>query len=141
MKALTLLLAFVISTVVLASDLQWESLILEKMLHSMSKEKRVLVYADNPEMKQIVEMLKDTNIAPTDRCEDADFILVAKGDKNVCDKPEIVFNYASFLHDPNAVGVFFWQKGRPTIRFSAQRLKRYGLHIEGELSKFVSSNH
>lgn len=141
MKVVALLLTLLVSSVLIASDIEWESLILEKMLHSMSKEKRVLVYTDNPEMKQIVEMLKDTNIVSTDRCDEVDFVLVAKGEKNVCDKPEIVFNYAGFLHDKNAVGVFFWQKGRPTIRFSEKRLKRYGLHIEGELSKFVSSNH
>ena len=124
----------------LASDIKWESLILEKMLTSMSSKNKVLIYTKSPKMKKIVERLINTKVRVTNNCKRADFALLAKDEKKTCDKPEIVFNYRGYMHDEDAVGVFFWQKGRPTIRFSLKRLAHFNLQVRGELSKFVSSN-
>jgi len=123
-----------------ASDIKWESLILEKMLTSMSSKNKVLIYTKSPKMKKIVEHLTDGKVIVTKNCKKADFALLAEDEKEACDKPEIVFNYRVYLHNQNAVGVFFWQKGRPTIRFSSKRLEHFDLQVRGELSKFVSSN-
>ena len=130
---------FIFSNLV-ASDIKWESLILEKMLTSMSGINKVLIYTKSPKMKKIVERLTDGKVGVTNNCKKADFALLAEDEKKVCDKPEIVFNYRGYLHNQNAVGVFFWQKGRPTIRFSLKRLEHFNLQVRGELSKFVSSN-
>ena len=124
----------------LASDIQWESLILEKILTSMSGKNKVLIYTKSPKIKKIVEYLIDAQVSVTNNCKKADFTLLAEDEKEECDKPAIVFNYRVYLHDKNAVGVFFWQKGRPTIRFSLKRLEYFNLQVRGELFKFVSSN-
>jgi len=140
LKTVTFLLIIFFFSNLVASDIKWESLILEKMLTSMSSTNKVLIYTKSPKMKKIVEHLTDGKVRVTNNCKKADFALLTEDEKEACDKPEIVFNYRGYLHNQNAVGVFFWQKGRPTIRFSSKRLKYFDLQVRGELSKFVSSN-
>ncbi len=140
MKTVTLLLIMFFFSNLGASDIEWESLILEKMLTSMSSRNKVLIYTKSIKMKKIVEYLTDARVRVTKNCKRADFVLLEEDEKELCNKPEIVFNYRIYLHNQNAVGVFFWQKGRPTIRFSLKRLEHFNLQVRGELSKFVSSN-
>jgi len=135
----TILLFFIIPlSFLFASDTEWEALILEKMLESVSTKKSIVkVYTDDKILA--TELQKDKSFTVTDKCDECDFIVIKEPWKiNGCNKPEIVFDYHSYKKTPDAIGVFFWQKGRPTIRFSAQRLGRFGLKVNGELKKFVS---
>jgi len=127
----------IVSSNMAASDSQWEAMIIEKMLLSMTGDKNTTIYTQDKQLKSIVNKLAKINM--TDDCEKADFILSDIASNKSCKKPEIVFNYRKYRNKTNAIGVFFWQKGRPTIRFSPKRLKYFGLHVSGELSKFVSS--
>jgi len=117
-------------------DTQWEGRIIAKILDSISNENIVNVYTKN---KRMLLLIKDMeNIHVNKLCDKADIILSSQ-DKNVsCTKPSIVFNYKTYLHNSNAVGVFFWQKGRPTIRFSSSRLGKFHLKVRGELTRFVT---
>ncbi len=136
MKKLIFALLF-ITTIVQAENSQWEKLIIEKMLTSLSHQPKVNVYTDDTKLK--AKLALENHIHFTQSCVDADFILSTLSDKPKCNKPKIVFNYREYLHSPKAIAVFFWQKGRPTIRFSSKRLHQFGLNVTGELSKFVSS--
>ena len=127
-----------IVTPLFATDSHWEGVILEKILFSISKKERVVVYTEDKKVESIVKKIKTIVISKD--CRDADFILSDLGKLNSsCQKPEIVFDYSIYRKNSNAVCVFFWQKGRPTIRFSEKRLQSFGLEVNGELSKFVSS--
>jgi len=136
LKTFTLILLAILLTDLSASDSHWETLILEKMLNSMVKKKEIAVYSKNKTICKIVFPAKEIQF--TDSCQKADFVLCSSGIDKSCDKPLIVFKYNKYLKNKNAVGVFFWQKGRPTIRFSQKRLEHFKLHVNGELSKFVS---
>ncbi len=103
----------------------------------MAAKKEIKIYAHGKGLDQVCKEM--SNISKIDDCNHADFVLAGEGLAKSCQKPEIVFNYDSFKNDPDAVGVFFWQKGRPTIRFSSKRLQKFGLQVGGELAKFVSS--
>jgi len=121
-----------------ASDSHWEGVILEKILFSISKEKNVVIYTEDENIVSIIKKIKHISISKD--CKDADYVLNNLNKLNSsCKKPEIVFDYSIYRKDSNAICVFFWQKGRPTIRFSAKRLQNFGLKVNGELSKFVSS--
>ncbi len=137
MKTITLFLLLVLSNNLTASDRHWEALILEKMLTSMAAKKEIKIYVQDKGLDQVCTEMN--SISKINDCDQADFILAGKGLSESCKKPEIVFNYDTFKNDPYAVGVFFWQKGRPTIRFSSKRLQKFGLQVGGELAKFVSS--
>jgi len=136
LKFFTLFLLLVLLTDLSAFDSHWETLIVEKMLHSMLDKKEIAVYSKNKDICQII--VSANKIHLVNSCQKADFVLSAYGIAKLCDKPLIVFQYNKYIQNKNAVGVFFWQKGRPTIRFSKKRLEYFKLHVNGELSKFVS---
>jgi len=137
LKTIALFLFLFLSNNIAASDIHWEAAILEKMLTSMTEKNEIKVYAHDKSLYQVCKEMR--NISKVNNCNKADFILAEKELQTSCKKPKIVFNYNEFKNNPYAVGVFFWQKGRPTIRFSSKRLKNFGLQVEGELAKFVSS--
>ncbi len=138
MKIIVFISTLLICTTLYASNNEWEGLILKKILHSISKHQEIAVYSKN---KVLVDELKDSRfIHIVEDCTKCDFVLAKDEVNNSCQKPTIVFSYYDYLHTPTAVGVFFWQKGRPTIRFSEKRLRSFHLHVTGELSKFVSTN-
>ncbi|WP_457744143.1 hypothetical protein [Sulfurimonas sp.] len=138
MKIFIFLISLLYVSTLFGSDSEWKELILKKMLHSISKSKTISIYSND---KSLTNEFKNSNsIEIVKTCNKCDFILAKEGVATSCKKPMIVFSYYKYLHTPNAVGVFFWQKGRPTIRFSVKRLKYFGLNVKGELSKFVSKN-
>ena len=137
MKTLTLFLLIILTVDISASDSHWEALILKKMLNSMSKKSEITVYTHDMHLEDIA--VAGEKISMVNKCEKADFVLSDIDIQKSCKKPIIVFNYEKYLKIPRAVGVFFWQKGRPTIRFSKKRLEHFKLHVSGELSKFVST--
>lgn len=125
-----------LSNLLCASDMQWDREIIEKIISSLQARKTTTIQVEN---SKLCDSIKKSKIFHIDKsCEKVDFVLTSKDKKVHCDKPHVVFNYHEFLSDPDAVAVFFWQKGRPTIRFSSKKLEKYGLHVNGELSKFVS---
>jgi len=125
------------STIISGADSNWEGLIVKKILLSISHNKDLNVYSQD---KHVVDLLKNIKkVHLTTNCDEADLVLSNLHYNERCHKPEIVFNYSEYINSPDAIGVFFWQKGRPTIRFSEQRLKEFGLHIDGELAKFVTA--
>ena len=138
MKTLILLIILTIFSHLLASDSHWEGAIVEKMLQSMSKDKKPVICSKGTHLNNVIKSME--NVQVTDDCKKADFVLADKELVNKsCKRPKIVFSYSDYRNCSNAVGVFFWQKGRPTIRFSSKRLRHFGLEVKGELSKFVSS--
>jgi hypothetical protein len=139
LKTSFLLALVLISTISFASDEQWDRMIIEKILSSLDEQNKIAIQVENSELYKNLKNSKILHIHKD--CTDIDFVLTSKKLKRHCDKPHIVFNYHEFLKDPNAIAVFFWKKGRPTISFSSLRLKKYGLHVNGELSRFVSSKY
>jgi hypothetical protein len=138
LKTAVFIISLLLAHALFSSDSEWEGIILKKMLHSIATSKEITVYAKDKSLRQ--EFGNSPFIHIVKSCKNCDFVLV-RNDMNLsCKKPAIVFSYYSYLHTPNAVGVFFWQKGRPTIRFSLKRLKHFRLQVRGELSKFVSTH-
>jgi hypothetical protein len=137
LKTLVGIYILFIATLGVASQEEWEGEILKSILHSMKKKPTIAVYTPNPNIQKILEGLD--SIILLKRCDDADFVLLKKKREKICKKPAVVCDYELYVEDHNAVAVFFWQKGRPTIRFSSKRLKRFGLKVDGELEKFVST--
>jgi hypothetical protein len=126
-----------LSTIVSGTDSHWEKMIIEKILQSVSNQKDIGIYTQDENILKIVKTINNIHVVKS--CEKADFVLSKLDNRSSCHKPVLLFSYNEYIHTPDAIGVFFWQKGRPTIRFSSQRLKNFGLHIDGELSKFVTT--
>ena len=137
MKTVFLLFSLLLSNIVFASDKGWEQLILEKMVQSIYAGKEIRVYTVDESIERTLGNSFYINLVKN--CNQCDIIIGENREENSCKKPKIVLKYRNYLNDKSAVGVFFWQKGRPTIRFSSEKLKGFGLHINGELSKFVTT--
>jgi len=137
LKKILLLVILGVETLV-ASNSKWEGEILQEMLLSMSHNRSVKIYSQDKSLKAALVAIPFVH--SVQKCTECDFVLAKKGVDDLCQKPIIVFSYYNYLHTPTAVGVFFWQKGRPTIRFSQKRLKKFNIQVQGELSKFVSKS-
>ncbi len=119
--------------------MQWDRVIIEKILKSLNSKKEITILLED---KKLINTVKSSNIIHISKnCYEADFVLGSNRVESTCKKASLVFNYHEFLKNPNAIAVFFWQKGRPTIRFSSKKLKKFNLHVRGELSKFVSKKY
>ena len=118
------------------SNTQWKRVIIEQMLDGIAKNGITKVYTEDKNLKKLIENLGKIDLV--DNCNDATCVLASLPKNEKCKKPEIVFNYQNYKANKNAVGVFFWQKGRPTILFSQKRLKKFNIKIRGEVAKFVS---
>jgi len=139
LKTIILLVSILAAVNLFASESEWEGAILKKMLESMSKSAVISVYTKDKTLQK--EFQNSYAFHMVQDCKKSDFVLVRKSEdlNQTCNKPTIVFDYYTYLQTPNAVGVFFWQKGRPTIRFSQKRLQSFDLKVHGELLKFVST--
>lgn len=120
-------------------NLDGDRIIIEKMLGSIQNSKKIKVYIQDENFVNIIK--KSKILIRVKSCEEADFTLLNEGSLIECKRPSIVFNFREFRASSNAIGVFFWQKGRPTIRFSLNRLNHYNLKVTGELEKFVSQKY
>jgi len=139
LKRVVVIFSLLLSFSLLAFGSEWEGIILAKMLQSMSTNRVVSVYTKDKELQKELKNSYIVKIVQT--CQKSDFVFVRKDEADPgCKKPLIVFDYYQYLHTKDAVAVFFWQKGRPTIRFSQKRLQHFDLKVRGELSKFVSGN-
>jgi len=139
LKRVVVIFSLLLSSVLLSSASELEGMILAKMLQSISKSGVVYVYTKDKELQQ--ELQNSYIVKIVQDCQKSDFVFLRKDDSSKgCQKPLIVFDYYQYLHTKDAVAVFFWQKGRPTIRFSQKRLQHFDLKVRGELSKFVSGN-
>jgi len=130
------IIVLILITNVFGSNENYELKLYEKILPSIFK-KHFLIYTDSKN-KDIIEY--SSNLKMAVNCRDAD-LLLGKGFKNLSatcqDKPVFSTSYRSFLNNPNAIGAFYWRKGRPQIRFKADALKKYDLKLPKSLEEFV----
>ncbi len=139
MKSLSGILFLALLFLAQANDTSWNRLILEKIVTAVIPETPVKLYTQEHEL---IESLTDSRaVALQSKCSHANIVLRGSASQEQCGKPAIVFSYSDFIAMNDAVGVFYWQKGRPTIRFSQKRLEKFGLNINGEMSKFVSNRY
>lgn len=139
MKSLAGILFSALFFLAQANDTDWNRLILEKIVTAVIPATPVKLYTQERELLQSLENSKAVSLQS--ECFRADIILRGITSQEQCGKPAIVFSYGDFIAMDDAVGVFYWQKGRPTIRFSQKRLEKFGLNINGEMSKFVSNRY
>ncbi|ACO04327.1 MAG TPA: hypothetical protein DEP48_06620 [Persephonella sp.] len=74
----------------------------------------------------------------THSCYSAD-IIIAKEKKKIPCKGKIILttNYYLLLEYPDAIGAFYWKKGRPHIVFLKERLEEKGITLPYEYEKFI----
>ena len=98
--------------------------LIEKVLTTIFNKEKVYIY---------YPLHLNSNKLITTSCKKADVVL---GDFH-CNKPKFVFSYETFLKDKNAIGAFYWRKGRPQLRIKLKTIKKYHLHLTKDLMDFA----
>ncbi|ADN08974.1 hypothetical protein [Sulfurimonas autotrophica] len=135
MKLLLVIILF-IGTILSADDLQVESAIYNKIISAVTKKEKPKVYI----YKHCKSLEKyPGNIKLVSNCKDADIVIVTtlKDIPKVCYGKNMFGTKYSHLKNPNVLGAFFWQKGRPNILFYKYRLDQNHIKLDKSFNKYI----
>jgi len=102
-----------------------------KLFTSLFNKKIVYVYTENPKYKKLHSIF----LKNVDDCNKADIVLgISKACKN---KPHFLLDYYEYKRHKNAIGAFYWRKGRPQLRLRKNMILKYKLTITPEFEEFL----
>ena len=111
--------------------------ILSTIAHALVDKNSLNVCLDDKDLESSKKYAKSLKFVS---CSKADIVFTSKAkDVDTKCKTGLVFatSYYLYRHSPMVVGAFFWQKGRPSIIFRKKQLKKLGIKLPGEFSKYV----
>ena len=135
MKKILLLLLIPFS--LFAYDTQYELKIYATLLHNFFPTKQsIKVWIDDTQKE---EMLLSLPIVKTVKnIKNADILIVKKDRKLPKKKLIFAINYLIFkYYKKNAIGGFYWKKGRPNILFLRQNLSKHHIRLPAKFDEFV----
>jgi len=129
MKAIYIIIAF--STYLFANS--YEIKLYETIFTKLFNKPVIYLFVDkNKEEFKNSKVLKIVN-----NCKEADIILLYKLEDLQCkNKPIFVTNYIDFISS-NAIGAFYWRKGRPQLILNKKSIESYNLHLDKSLLKYL----
>ncbi len=110
-----------------------ESKIISLIFNSLFKGKEILIYTNSKEKQKIIT---EAGFIYTYSCKEASIAYISDYSEECKNKPFFTDNYRSFKENPNAIGAFYWKKGRPNILFLKPRLKSFNLKLPNQLVKY-----
>jgi len=123
------LVLFILSTVLLFASAKLE--LFEKLFTTLFHKPVIYVLTNNDDIKysssNVLKVVKS--------CDKAD-IIIGNIDTN-CTKPRFLLDYYQFKKDPEAIGAFYWRKGRPQLRLRKNVIEKYHLYISKDFEDFL----
>lgn len=119
-------------------DTKTASKIYDKLFYGVFKKNIIYVYTNNQTYKTVI--LGSQYLKLVDNVDDANIVLFSSGDDLTYKmKNKLIFatDYDSFRDNSNAIGAFYWNKGRPEIVFSGERLENAKLSLSGEFERYL----
>jgi hypothetical protein len=116
----------------------YETKLYEKVIPSIFQ-KKVIVYASEDAKK----FFQNTTLFKlVSGCKDADIIVGKKFDKKLDDecknKPFFATSYRAYRkHIKSSIGVFYWAKGRPQLKFDIDKIERFNLILPDDLMRYT----
>jgi hypothetical protein len=109
-----------------------EKYLFEKLFQILFNKKIIKIYTN----KKDVQIIKNSSVLKIVKsCENADLILNIP-DMN-CSKPLFVLDYYVYKNHPEAIGAFYWRKGRPQLRLRKKQIIKYHLYITKDFKDFL----
>ena len=129
MKAIYIIIAF--STYLFANS--YEIKLYETIFTKLFNKPVIYLFVDkNKKEFKNSKVLKIVN-----NCKKADLVLLYDINNLKCkDKPLFVTSYIDFKNS-NAIGAFYWRKGRPQLILNKKIIESYNLHLDKSLLKYV----
>ncbi len=120
--------------------------ILEKVFQDLTGKKNIKVFVIGPEGQDFAENIKkfSKKLKKVKACGGSDIVYVAgrytkklppecRGMMVFGSRREVLFRYS------NAVGSFYWKKGRPNLTLIRERLKRMRIRLSPDYNRFIES--
>lgn len=108
------------------------------ILHSIFKDLPIVIFADK-DSEQILKKSHDFRLQK--RCNKSTDILVGSNFRNLpkeCkNKPLFVTTHREYMSSKNAIGAFYWTKGRPQIHFRKDLFKKYHLELPEDFQRYI----
>ncbi len=131
-----LLLTLFLITNIFASDNKKASDIFNLIVKEITKKDSSNVY-----LHRGIESIEKYpgNLKIVTACKDADIIILStiSDIPRECSKKILFGSRYSHLKNPNVIGSFFWQKGRPNILFYRQRLENHNIKLDSSFNKYI----
>jgi len=124
LKKLVLILFSFISLFAFNSEME----LFENLFGAMFKKQTIKVYTKK--YKNLGGRLQVVH-----SCKKADIVL---GDLECKNKPRFVLDYDEFKSYVDAIGGFYWRKGRPQLRLRKDKLEKYHLYISKEFEEYLN---
>jgi len=124
-------------TLLLAESSLVEKKIYSHILHALYPEKAgIKVWSDDKNKEAILQKIPKVQLIKSPK--DADFVLIQK-DKDIHTNGVIfVTNYHMLQHyKKDAIGGFYWQKGRPNILFLKPNLQKYKIRLPKDMQEYI----
>jgi len=120
-----------ISEVLLANS--YEIKLYEMLFTKLFEKQKINLFVDkNQKEFKNSKVLKIVNT-----CKKADLVLLYDINNLKCkNKPIFVTSYIDFISS-NAIGAFYWRKGRPQLILNKTMILSYHLHLDKSLLKYV----
>ena len=79
------------------------------------------------------------NLKIVTKCQEADIVILSSATNlpKECQKKILFGSRYSHLENPNVIGAFFWQKGRPNILFYKKRLKERNIKLDSSFNRYI----
>jgi len=124
------LLLIIFNAVVFALN-DTEIKLFEKLFTTLFQKDVVIVYSEQSRYKN----LNTLHLKSVKNCYRADIVL---GVSKYCKyKPHFLLNYYNYMDNSDAIGAFYWRKGRPQLRLRKKQILRWHLHISPEFKEFL----
>ena len=136
MKKFILILSMLISPL-FCGEIEVAAKIVDKISMALVNKEKISIYTNDIRSLYITKLSK--NLENTKACKDADIIFTKTRNIPICDEKILVFatTYLAFKSLPNAIGAFFYQKGRPSIVFRKETLKKHNIVLSEEFKKYI----
>ncbi len=132
------LIFLVICPLLAKSSLSIGVQIMEKISFALLKKTPINILVQDEKDLKLIEGSKMFNQVFS--CSNADMILTKmRNIYRVCHGNPLIFatSYRGFKLSQNAVGAFFYQKGRPNIIFKKDKLEEYKINISEKFKKYI----
>ncbi len=131
-----LILIFILITSIYANDNKKASGIFNFIVSNITKKESSSVY--------IHTKVESLNLYPgklkiVTECDKADIVILSTTNNipQECMTKTLFGTRYSHLKNPNVIGAFFWQKGRPNILFYHNRLKEHKVVLDSSFDKYI----
>jgi len=133
-----LLLILILITSIYANDDKKASGIFNLIIKEITKKEHANVYLH----KGIASIERyPGSLKIVTECKDADIIILSTTREipEECSKKILFGSRYSHLKNPNVIGSFFWQKGRPNILFYKKRLEKNNLKLDSSFDRYIEN--